>query len=123
MEQQLLQQAFHDPLTGLANRALLGDRLQHALERGRRESRPASVIFIDLDDFKTVNDSLGHEAGDELLVAVARLAEVLRPADTAARLGGDEFASAHRGRHHVEAFGVVERTLAAFGTAFTLGDP
>jgi diguanylate cyclase (GGDEF)-like protein/PAS domain S-box-containing protein len=122
MEQQLLQQAFHDPLTGLANRALLGDRLQQALERGRREARPASIIFIDLDDFKTVNDSLGHDAGDALLGAVSkRLTEVLRPADTAARLGGDEFALLIEDATLSEAIGVVERTLAAFGTPFAVG--
>jgi diguanylate cyclase (GGDEF)-like protein/PAS domain S-box-containing protein len=123
MEQQLVQQAFHDPLTGLANRALLGDRLQQALDRGRRDSRPASVIFIDLDDFKTVNDSLGHEAGDELLVAVgARISHLLRPADTAARLGGDEFALLIEDATLSDAIRVVERIIAAFARPFNLGD-
>ena len=93
LEQQLEQQAFSDSLTGLANRALFLDRVEHALARGRRDEEPATVMFLDLDDFKNVNDSLGHEAGDQLLMTVgARLRSCLRPADTIARLGGDEFA-------------------------------
>ncbi len=90
---ELEHRAFHDSLTGLANRALFGDRLSHALERrpGTRES--LAVLFLDLDDFKTVNDSLGHGEGDRLLVGVAeRLRSSLRAADSIARMGGDEFA-------------------------------
>jgi diguanylate cyclase (GGDEF)-like protein/PAS domain S-box-containing protein len=93
LEEQLVHQAFHDPLTGLANRALFGDRVGHALNRRQRDRRPLVVMFMDIDDFKTINDSLGHEAGDAVLVAVAeRLRSTIRPGDTVARLGGDEFA-------------------------------
>ena len=93
LEDELRHQAFHDSLTGLANRALFEDRLVHCLAGARRHGRPAAILFLDLDDFKTINDSLGHASGDELLQAVARrIAGVVRATDTAARLGGDEFA-------------------------------
>jgi diguanylate cyclase (GGDEF)-like protein/PAS domain S-box-containing protein len=93
LEDQLAHQAFHDSLTGLANRALFSERITHATERGVRRRNLFAVLFIDLDDFKTVNDSLGHMAGDDLLIAVAeRIRGALRPEDTCARLGGDEFA-------------------------------
>ena len=93
LEQELRHQAFHDALTGLANRALFEDRLAHALAGARRHDHPIAVLFLDLDDFKTINDSLGHAVGDELLRTVARrIAAEVRVTDTAARLGGDEFA-------------------------------
>jgi diguanylate cyclase (GGDEF)-like protein/PAS domain S-box-containing protein len=93
LEQELNHQAFHDTLTGLANRALFFDRLGHAMDRGLREENPVAVLFLDLDDFKTVNDSFGHPAGDQLLVEVAkRIRSATRPGDTVARFGGDEFA-------------------------------
>ena len=93
LEQELRHQAFHDALTGLANRALFEDRLAHALAGARRHGRPIAVLFLDLDDFKTINDSLGHAVGDELLrTAARRIAAEVRVTDTAARLGGDEFA-------------------------------
>ncbi len=92
-EDQLAHQAFHDPVTKLANRALFADRVQHALIRATRGGTTVGVMFIDLDDFKTVNDSLGHAAGDAVLKEVAeRLQIAVRPADTVARFGGDEFA-------------------------------
>ena len=92
-EEQLTHQAFHDPLTGLANRALFRNRVEHALTRRRESNLSIAILFLDLDDFKTVNDTLGHLAGDELLRSIGgRLAEVLRASDTAARIGGDEFA-------------------------------
>jgi diguanylate cyclase (GGDEF)-like protein/PAS domain S-box-containing protein len=93
LEQELNHQAFHDTLTGLANRSLFIDRLSHALDRASREQSPVAVLFLDLDDFKAVNDSFGHPAGDQLLVEVAgRIRSATRPGDTVARFGGDEFA-------------------------------
>jgi diguanylate cyclase (GGDEF)-like protein len=87
-----LQQALHDPLTALPNRLLLMDRLHQALARTRRQRGSVAVLFLDLDRFKVINDSLGHDVGDQALIAVAqRLQTVVRPSDTVARLGGDEF--------------------------------
>jgi diguanylate cyclase (GGDEF)-like protein/PAS domain S-box-containing protein len=92
LESQLRHQTFHDALTGLANRALFLDRVDHAIARRNRSRTPITVLLLDLDDFKAVNESLGHAAGDALLVEVAsRLRHCLRPGDTIARIGGDEF--------------------------------
>ncbi|PQV64718.1 PAS domain S-box-containing protein/diguanylate cyclase (GGDEF) domain-containing protein [Abditibacterium utsteinense] len=92
LEARLQYQAFHDALTGLANRSLLRDRLEHALIQRGNGDNPIAVLFIDLDNFKYINDSLGHAAGDELIVEIGRRLKVsLRAGDTAARFGGDEF--------------------------------
>ncbi|HET6529148.1 MAG TPA: EAL domain-containing protein [Actinoplanes sp.] len=108
LERELTHQAFHDSLTGLANRVLFADRLEHALARGARDGSVVGVLFIDLDDFKIVNDTLGHAVGDQLLMAVAdRIAGALRADDTAARLGGDEFAALVE---NVQDPGAVEET-------------
>jgi diguanylate cyclase (GGDEF)-like protein/PAS domain S-box-containing protein len=93
LEEQLRQQALHDGLTGLANRALFEDRVQHALQVAMVDGGSVAVLFIDLDDFKSINDGLGYAAGDEVMAEIAkRLAGDLLPSDSAARFGGDEFA-------------------------------
>ena len=93
LEEQLRKLAFHDPLTLLANRSLFWNRVEHALALAQRTQQRVAVMFLDLDNFKTVNDSLGHDAGDRMLQAAAqRLVKSTRPSDTVARLGGDEFA-------------------------------
>jgi diguanylate cyclase (GGDEF)-like protein/PAS domain S-box-containing protein len=93
MEAQLRHQALHDPLTGLPNRTLFEDRVSQALQRAGRHRRSISVMYLDIDGFKAINDSMGHGAGDELLCTIAgRIDECLRGVDAAARLGGDEFA-------------------------------
>jgi diguanylate cyclase (GGDEF)-like protein/PAS domain S-box-containing protein len=114
-EEQLEHQAFHDPVTGLANRALFGERVRHASARALRDGGGVGVVFLDLDDFKTVNDSLGHAAGDEVLTEFAkRLEGVIRASDTAARFGGDEFAILLENVHTAdEAVHTVDRVLEA----------
>ena len=119
-EDQLAHQAFHDPVTSLANRALFADRVQHSIMRCSRGGPTIGVMFIDLDDFKTVNDSLGHAAGDTVLQEVARrLLGAVRPADTVARFGGDEFAVLLDGiEDSEEAADVAGRILRALELQF-----
>jgi diguanylate cyclase (GGDEF)-like protein/PAS domain S-box-containing protein len=112
LEEQLEYQAFHDPLTGLANRALFRDRVEQALRRRHRSHDGVAVLFLDLDAFKTINDSLGHVAGDQLLVIAAnRLNAVVRPSDTISRLGGDEFAILLDGADDVDTMLVVAQRI------------
>ncbi|GAA0435913.1 EAL domain-containing protein, partial [Actinoplanes campanulatus] len=115
LQNELTHQAFHDAMTGLANRVLFNDRLRHAAARSARDGSVIGVLFIDLDDFKIVNDTLGHAVGDQLLIAVAhRIAGALRADDTAARLGGDEFAALVE---NVNDPGAVEETANRIFTA------
>lgn len=116
--------AWHDPLTGLPNRALFLDRLTHALARARRGSGKVAVLFLDLDDFKSVNDSRGHERGDQLLKALApRLCRSTRPGDTVARFGGDEFVVLLEGLESAgEARMVAQRIANACRSPVRIGD-
>ncbi|CAN5426261.1 hypothetical protein BH10ACT10_BH10ACT10_23640 [soil metagenome] len=123
LQQELSYQAFHDALTGLANRQLFGDRLTHALRSRDRAIEPLSVLFLDLDDFKHVNDSLGHGIGDRLLVTVGeRISAAIRQGDTAARLGGDEFAVLMENADADAAREVAERLLAALAVPVQVDD-
>jgi diguanylate cyclase (GGDEF)-like protein/PAS domain S-box-containing protein len=121
-ERRLRRQALSDPLTGLPNRILLADRLEHALARVGRRRASVAVLFLDLDNFKFVNDSLGHEVGDQLLIAVAeRLRVCLRPEDTVARLGGDEFAVLLEDADRGQAVRVAERVTQELRAPFPIG--
>jgi len=114
LEQKVEHRASHDSLSGLANRSLFLSRLEHALALRERSGAPIALLYLDLDDFKTVNDSLGHNMGDELLVQVAKRLKVsVRPSDTVARLGGDEFALLLEDTPPEGARRVAERILAA----------
>jgi diguanylate cyclase (GGDEF)-like protein/PAS domain S-box-containing protein len=120
--EQLRHQALHDSLTGLPNRVLLSDRLHTAIARARRQDTTISVLFVDLDNFKLVNDSLGHAAGDALLQGVAaRLAVAVRDHDTVARLGGDEFAVVVEHASPGHAADVADRVLAALEEPIDVG--
>ena len=123
LEEQLRQLAFHDPLTLLANRNLFRDRVQHALTLAQRGQSSVAVMFLDLDNFKNINDSLGHDAGDRLLQAVAqRIVKTTRLSDTVARLGGDEFAVLLEGGPTVvEVERVASALIETLGLPFALG--
>ena len=122
LEEQLTHQALHDPLTKIANRVLFRDRVEHALSKQRRDNSTLAVLFLDLDNFKAVNDSIGHGAGDKLLIAVAqRAAGLPRNSDTAARLGGDEFAVLVDAVHSSdEAVMIAERIKTVFREPFII---
>jgi diguanylate cyclase (GGDEF)-like protein/PAS domain S-box-containing protein len=124
LEEALTFRAFHDPLTNLPNRALFADRLAHALQRSARRADSIAVLFLDLDEFKNVNDSLGHGRGDELLAAVgARLLNCMRDTDTVARLGGDEFAILIEDVDDAAgAASMAKRILAALETSLQVGE-
>jgi diguanylate cyclase (GGDEF)-like protein len=118
----LARLAYHDPLTGVANRTLLHERIDQALRRRERSGAEVSLLFLDLDGFKRVNDDLGHAAGDELLVGLAaRLQRMVRPADTVARLGGDEFVVLCEGLDRGAVDQLVVRVSAAVAEPFALG--
>ncbi len=121
-EQQLRHLAYHDALTGLPNRALLQDRLQQAVAQADRNGNVLTLMFLDLDRFKVINDTLGHRTGDQVLAATAeRLAACVRRGDTVARLGGDEFAVVQPGHRQVEdAALLAERIIAAFARPFNI---
>jgi diguanylate cyclase (GGDEF)-like protein/PAS domain S-box-containing protein len=120
----LAHQARHDPLTGLPNRTLFLDRLEHALARSRRSGAKLAVLFLDLDDFKLVNDTLGHDSGDLLLISLTpRLCSALRPGDTVARFGGDEFVVLCEDLvAEADAVHIAERVADACAQPITIGD-
>jgi diguanylate cyclase (GGDEF)-like protein len=119
MSRENEHQALHDPLTGLPNRALLTDRIEQALARGQRSKGHVTVLFLDVDLFKVVNDSLGHAAGDRLLIDLAtRLGRILRPGDTLARFGGDEFVIVCESVPEDEVAGLTARVTSALVDPF-----
>jgi diguanylate cyclase (GGDEF)-like protein/PAS domain S-box-containing protein len=123
-EAELKHQAFHDSLTGLPNRALLIDRLQHAMARSDRNGGIVGLLFLDLDRFKNINDTLGHSAGDQLLIGVSeRLQNVVRDSDTLARLGGDEFVVLGEDAANAdELFTMAERMLNSLSDPIPIND-
>jgi diguanylate cyclase (GGDEF)-like protein/PAS domain S-box-containing protein len=123
LEEELSRQAFQDTLTGLPNRALFHDRVEQALARARRDDTRLSVMVLDLNGFKSINDSLGRQAGDQILVEMAdRIRVCVRGSDTAARLGGDEFAILLDGADASEAGAMASRLLASLTAPFQIGD-
>ena len=123
LQKELEHQATHDALTDLPNRALLMDRLEHTIERTIRERVMIAVLFVDLDDFKDVNDAFGHEAGDRVLAqAAGRLKRWVRSTDTVSRISGDEFVVVLEGIEDAEQVAeVVDRIMESLGTPFSLG--
>jgi diguanylate cyclase (GGDEF)-like protein/PAS domain S-box-containing protein len=124
LQAELEHQAFHDTLTGLPNRALFRNRVEHALGGQHRNGQSVAVLFLDIDDFKTVNDSLGHAAGDKVLQEVGRrLEDCMRPTDTAARLGGDEFAVLiNDSESEMSAIEIAQRVMSALAVTLPLDD-
>ena len=121
LEGELTRRALHDSLTGLPNRVLMLDRLGHALARGQRSGAAVTVLFLDLDGFKRINDSLGHAAGDRVLAGIAeRLGGALRPSDTIARIGGDEFAVLLEDTGTVDGARIAERIGEALESPFVI---
>lgn len=122
LERRLRHEALHDPLTKLPNRALFANRLEHALTQTKRREGGVAVLFVDLDDFKSVNDNRGHEAGDQLLISFGRrLSNSVREADTVARLAGDEFTVLlEQLNGEEEAIIVVDRILNSLGVPFRI---
>jgi diguanylate cyclase (GGDEF)-like protein len=122
-QDQLEHQALHDALTGLANRTLLFDRLQYSIRTSRRENKTLALLMLDLDRFKEVNDTLGHQIGDSLLVDVGqRLKDTLREADTVARLGGDEFAILLANTEEKKAQFIADKIHTALEEMFIIDD-
>jgi diguanylate cyclase (GGDEF)-like protein/PAS domain S-box-containing protein len=122
-EAELSHQALHDPLTGLANRVLLAERMREVLINRGRHARPSHLFYLDLDGFKAVNDRFGHAAGDAVLVELAhRISAILRAGDTAARLGGDEFAVLCDDIEPQHAGAIAERLRAAAAKPFLVDD-
>ncbi|HET7488120.1 MAG TPA: EAL domain-containing protein [Acidimicrobiales bacterium] len=120
-QDQLRHTALHDALTGVANRALFGERMGNVVAKARRNGSSVSLLFVDIDDLKGVNDGLGHAAGDLLIQGVAlRLQAAVRPGDTVARLGGDEFVVLLEDAGHQAAVAVAERVLDQLRTAFSI---
>jgi diguanylate cyclase (GGDEF)-like protein/PAS domain S-box-containing protein len=121
LEAELSYRALHDPLTGLANRALLTERLHHALARNGRHARSSHLFYLDLDGFKAVNDRFGHAAGDAVLTQLAqRIVALLRAGDTAARLGGDEFVVLCEDAGPQHAAAIADRLCAAAAEPFVV---
>lgn len=122
-QERLTYLAQHDQLTGMINRALFRDRLLHAMARSKRKDQPLAIMLLDLDRFKAVNDSLGHDVGDQLLkVVAARLTECVREVDTVARMGGDEFTAILEGvSGEADVAVVAHRIVESIGTPFEIG--